>query len=145
MPNRLRSARSAGRLDLTQGLCLAGRTGDRVICGRIANAGLRKIPYVSALLTLVARQAAELKPKGPTDRQPETAVEVCKPDATEQPDDQPIPTPTPDLSNHPRAYWAPGATPKRAPRDPGLPRPPQPLDSAGLGPGRVPPGGFEVG
>ena len=58
MPNRLRSARSAGRLDLTQGLCLAGRTGDRVICGRIANAGLRKIPYVSALLTLVALSRA---------------------------------------------------------------------------------------
>jgi hypothetical protein len=93
-------------------------------------------PDIAAL----RKQAAELKAKGPTHRQPE-----YKPDATEQPDDQPIPTPAPDLRNHPRAYWAPGTTPKPAPRDPGLPRAPQPLDSAGLGPGRPPPGGFKMG
>jgi hypothetical protein len=106
--------------------------------GFVSATGERK--ELRADIAELKRQAEEPKRNGPAHRQPETAVEVFKPDATEQPDDQPIPTPAPDLTRHPRAYWAPGARP----RDPGLPRPPQPLDSAGLGPGRVQPGGFKV-
>ena len=106
--------------------------------GFVSATGERK--ELRADIAELKRQGEELKRNGPAHRQPET-VEVFKPDATELPDDQPIPTPAPDLTRHPRAYWARGARP----RDPGLPRPPQPLDSAGFGPGRVPPGGFKVG
>ncbi len=109
--------------------------------GFVSATGERK--ELRADIAELKRQAEEPKRNGPAHCQHETAVEVFKPDATEQPDDQPIPTPADPLTRHPRAYWAPGATPK--PRDPGLPRPPQPLNSAGLGPGRVPPGGFKVG
>ena len=71
------------------------------------------------------------KPAGTiADDPPDDAPEIAKPDP---------------LLNHPRAYWAPGCTPKPAPRDPGKPRPVQPLDSAGYGPGKPPEGGFKVG
>ena len=51
-----------------------------------------------------------------------------------------------NLANNPRAYMAdtlqkPG---RPVPSDPGKPRPVQPLDSAGLGRGRPPDGGFKV-